>query len=74
MAIRVRRKQKNEQAMAEFRAIAAAPTVDWMQQLERHSMGVAEAMGEIHGGRYNVVVNHETCLVMVVRILEGDSR
>lgn len=67
MAIRVRRRQENERAMGELRAIAAAPTVDWLYRLSRHATGVAEAMSEIHGGSYRIAVNHETCLVMIVR-------
>lgn len=57
-----------------LKALASNPTETWLADLDRHALGVAEAMTAIHGGRYNVVINHETCLVMVVRILDGCSR
>jgi hypothetical protein len=53
----------------ELRALAKAPTVDWLDRLDEHCKGVAAVMTEIHGGRYNVVIEHEVRLVMVVPIL-----
>lgn len=65
MAIRVRRVLENEQAMGEFRSIAAATTSDWSRRLSHHTSGVAAAMAEIHGGRWNVTIDHECFLVLI---------
>ncbi len=71
MAIRVRKKTSNEESMAELKAIAAAPSVDWMRLLDYHARGVAAALEAIHGGRWNWSVNHETCFALIVRENEG---
>lgn len=55
----------------DLRELAKAPTVDWLENLDRHTKGVAEAMTAIHGGRYRIVVCHERCLVMVVPVRDS---
>lgn len=64
---RYKAKTPNEKAIAELKGLAAAPNVDWVQQLERGTRDVVEAMTAIHGGKWNVVVNHRVCLVTIAR-------
>lgn len=71
MAIRITRKVENEKAMAELKAMAVKPKVDWVRRLNTHSRGVADAMSEIHGGHWRVVINHQTCFVLVSREIPG---
>lgn len=65
--IRFKEKRRNGKAVGELRALAAAPRVDWIQQLAHHARGTAEAMEAIHGGHWNIAVNHETCFVLISR-------
>lgn len=57
--------------LAELKALACKPTVTWEDDLERHIKGVCEAMTNIHGGKWNAMINHEVCLVTIVRVMEG---
>ena len=69
--IRYKEKKRNAKTIAELKTLADSPQVDWMRQLAHHSQGVAMAMESIHGGRWNIAINHQHCLVMIVRVAEG---
>jgi len=51
----------------ELRELAKHPVVDWANDLADHAEGVRRAMTHIHGGKWNVVVNHRAFHVMIVR-------
>lgn len=50
-----------------LKALASAPTETWLADLDRHARGVAETMGNIHGGHWNVSINHQTCVVLIAQ-------
>lgn len=70
IACRYTPKKPFENTLANLASMAASPSMEWERRLNFHTKGVADVMADIHGGRYNIVVNHETCLVMVVRVFE----
>lgn len=60
-----------EVRLNELRALAKAPAVNWLADLEKHCAGVADALTAIHGEQYRIVVNHERGMVMVVQVRES---
>lgn len=67
---RYKAKTPNEKAITELKVLAAAPSKDWSRQLDRGTRDIAEAMTAIHGGQWNVRVNHDRCLVLIARVIE----
>lgn len=53
----------------ELRKLATVPSVDWVERLDEHIRGVMDTMEAIHGGDYRFVVNHDVCMVMIMRVL-----
>lgn len=52
--------------LAELRKLANVRP-EWLDRLDRECAAVVKTMTEIHGGKWNVVVNHQVCHVMIVR-------
>lgn len=71
--IQIKSKATNAEAMAGLRQIAAFHRqIGAAATIERSSRALAEAMAEIHGGQWNVTVNHDSCFVLVARDLLAD--
>jgi hypothetical protein len=67
--IRITKKRKNEIGMDKLKA--AAESDDWLRRLNHQVGQVAEMMMEIHGGRWNITISHETCFVLISREIES---
>lgn len=58
-------------ALDQLRALAKHPPRQWLDDLERHANGVADAMTAIHGGIFNIVINHRAGQVLIAQQHEG---
>lgn len=70
--IQVKPKQPNQLAMRQLRGTTLAGG-RVLSKLDREARAVANTMQAIHGGKWNVRINHENCLVLIVREIEGLS-
>jgi hypothetical protein len=58
-------------ALDDLRALAKQPTETWLDDLEYHANGLADAMTAIHGGIFNIVINHRAGQVLIAQQHEG---
>lgn len=59
----------NERAMADLRAMASSRSTaaDQVHPIQRDSESIAATMKAIHGGRWNIHVDHDAGFVLVAR-------
>ncbi|RWL21950.1 MAG: hypothetical protein EOR57_05805 [Mesorhizobium sp.] len=66
------REAAGDEAMAKLRAIATSPqsrAALITKRIYRETRSIAEAMREIHGGRWSVDIDHDDCFVLISRDL-----
>lgn len=69
--IKIVPKARNAEAMKELREIAVDRGARSLTRIiESGTNSIASAMATLHGGRWNVTVNHDSCFVLISREID----